>query len=212
MLLAHEMLAGVRASYKHCLILTDGQSATGDFAGVTRDMIADGVTVSTIGIGPDADAALLSAIARIGQGRFYAVSHPADLPQIFIKETAVVLKSAISEEPFVPRLVSVTEPVRGLVEFPRLLGHVVTEPRTRAETPLQTDGGDPLSAHWQFGLGRTVAFTSDAKSRWAKDWIGWDQYRRFWQQMVRWTLRPDAGPKDEKARVTANPAARVLSR
>jgi len=189
MVLAHKMLAGVRASYKHCLVLTDGQSATGDFAGITRDMIADGVTVSTIGIGPDADAALLSAIARIGHGRFYAVSHPADLPQIFIKETAVVLKSAISEEPFVPRWVSVTEPVRGLVDFPRLLGHVVTEPRTRAETPLQTDGGDPLLAHWQFGLGRTVAFTSDARSRWAKDWIGWDQYRRFWQQMVRWTLR-----------------------
>jgi Ca-activated chloride channel homolog len=187
--LAWKMLAGVRASYKHCLVLTDGQSTMGDFLGVTQAMVEDRVTVSTVGVGPDADAALLSTIARTGYGRFYAVSHPAGLPQVFIKETAVVLKSAISEEPFMPRLVASTEPVRGLGEFPRLLGHVVTESRARAETPLLTESGDPLLAHWQFGLGRSAAFTSDARSRWAKDWIGWNQYRRFWQQIVRWTLR-----------------------
>jgi Ca-activated chloride channel family protein len=34
-----------------------------------------------------------------------------------------------------------------------------------------------------------VAFTSDAKARWARDWIGWGQYRQFWSQIAQWALR-----------------------
>ena len=40
-----------------------------------------------------------------------------------------------------------------------LLGYVATTPKPRAETPLWTDKGDPLLAHWQYGLGRAVAFS-----------------------------------------------------
>jgi hypothetical protein len=34
-----------------------------------------------------------------------------------------------------------------------------------------------------------VAFTSDAKAKWAKDWIAWDHYRQFWSQIAQWSLR-----------------------
>lgn len=188
---AHEMLRGVTASFKHCIILTDGVSAPGDFEAVTRGMAADRITVSTVGVGKGADAALLQAIADNGRGRFYAVEFPYELLQIFIKETAVVLKSAIQEEPFTPRLAAATELVRGVAAggYPPLLGYVATESRPRAETPLVTDKGDPLLAQWQCGLGRAVAFTSDARAKWARNWIAWDQYRPFWRQIVRWSLR-----------------------
>ena len=62
-------------------------------------------------------------------------------------------------------------------------------PKPRAETPLWTDKGDPLLAHWQYGLGRAVAFTSDAKARWARIWLNWDKYRQFWSQIGQWSLR-----------------------
>jgi len=121
-------------------------------------------------------------IADQGRGRFYNVTSPDQLPQIFIKETAVILKSAIYEEPFKPQLRSRTEVIRGFdgPEIPQLLGYVATTPKPRAETPLWTDKGDPLLAHWQYGLGRAVAFTSDAKARWARLWLNWDKYRQFW--------------------------------
>jgi len=70
-----------------------------------------------------------------------------------------------------------------------LLGYVCTTPKARAEIPLVSDKGDPVLAHWQYGLGRAVAFTSDAKSRWAKNWLGWDRYRQFWSQIAQWSLR-----------------------
>src|SRR5439155_569375 len=66
---------------------------------------------------------------------------------------------------------------------------VATSQKPRAETPLLTDKGDPLLAHWQFGLGRALAFTSDAKAKWAQDWLGWPKYRQFWSQIGKWSLR-----------------------
>ena len=70
-----------------------------------------------------------------------------------------------------------------------MLGYVCTTPKARAEIPLVTQKGDPLLAHWQFGLGRAVAWTSDAKAKWAADWLGWDKYRQFWLQVAQWSLR-----------------------
>jgi hypothetical protein len=70
-----------------------------------------------------------------------------------------------------------------------LLGYVATTPKARAEIPLWTDKGDPLLAHWQYGLGRAVAFTSDAKPKWARIWMNWDKYRQFWSQIAQWSMR-----------------------
>jgi hypothetical protein len=130
-------------------------------------------------------------MADQGKGRFYNVNSADDLPQIFIKETAVILKSAIYEEPFQPQVRSASELVRGIgsTDYPKLLGYVATSPKPRAETPLWTDKGDPLLAHWQYGLGRAVAFTSDAKARWARIWLDWDKYRQFWSQIGQWSMR-----------------------
>ena len=38
---------------------------------------------------------------------------------------------------------------------------------------------------WQYGLGRVVAFLSDAKARWSADWVHWSAYGTLWPQMVR---------------------------
>ena len=186
---AFEMLKDVKASLKHCIILTDGVSTEGDFLGIARKMAENRITVSTVGLGEDLNGQLLQEIATIGKGRFYYVPQPTTLPQIFIKETAIILKAAINEEPFTPKLVASTEPVRGISAYPQLLGYVATEPKPRAEIPLVTGKGDPLLAHWQYGLGRTVAFTSDARNKWAHDWMTWPQYQQFWRQVAQWSLR-----------------------
>jgi hypothetical protein len=154
-------------------------------------IVADRITVSTILISGHIGPETMIWMADQGKGRFYNVTSPNDLPQIFLKETAVILKSAIYEEPFKPQLRSVSEVVRGIGagEYPALLGYVATSPKPRAETPLWTEKGDPLLAHWQYGLGRSVAFTSDAKPKWGKIWLNWDKYKQFWSQIGQWSLR-----------------------
>ncbi|MBX3745391.1 MAG: VWA domain-containing protein [Verrucomicrobiae bacterium] len=186
---AFELLSPVHAGLKHCLVLTDGHSQPAEFEALAREMASERITLSTVGLGDEVDSVLLETLAELGGGRFYAVSSPADLPRIYLQETALVLRTAVSEEPFEPQQSLLTEPVRGLDGFPMLLGHVVTEPKARAETPLATPGGDPLLAHWQYGLGRVAAFTSDSRDRWAAAWLAWEHYGTFWRQVVHWALR-----------------------
>src|SRR5437870_7301580 len=188
--LAHEGLKKSTANLKHIIVFSDGDPGAPTPA-LMQAITSDRITVSTVLISGHSPPDTMINMADQGKGRFYNVTSPNDLPQIFIKETAVILKSAIYEEPFKPQLRAVSEVVRGISasDYPSLLGYVATTPKARAETPLWTDKGDPLLAHWQYGLGRAVAFTSDAKSRWSRLWLNWDKYRQFWSQIGQWSLR-----------------------
>ncbi|HYV26087.1 MAG TPA: glutamine amidotransferase, partial [Candidatus Eisenbacteria bacterium] len=188
--MAHEGLKKSHANLKHIIVFSDGDPGAPTPA-LMQAIAGDHITVSTVLISGHSPPDTMISMADQGKGRFYNVTSPNDLPQIFIKETAVILKSAIYEEPFKPQLRSSSEVVRGIGagEYPSLLGYVATTPKPRAETPLWTDKGDPLLAHWQYGLGRAVAFTSDAKAKWGKIWLNWDKYRQFWSQIGQWAMR-----------------------
>jgi uncharacterized membrane protein len=178
------------AHLKHIIVFSDGDPHA-PTAELMSSIVKDRITVSSILIAGHVGPETMIWLAENGHGRFYNITSPDELPQVFLKETAVILKSAIYEEPFRPQLRASTEPVRGIAAtaYPQLLGYVATTPKPRAETPLWTENGDPLLAHWQYGLGRAVAFTSDARGRWGKNWLGWPQFRQFWAQVAQWSLR-----------------------
>jgi uncharacterized membrane protein len=178
------------ANLKHIIVFSDGDPGPPS-AQLMQSITDDKITVSTVLIAGHAGPDVMEQMASQGHGRAYNVTSPNDLPQIFIKEAAVILKSAIYEEPFKPQQQAYSEVTRGISasEYPTLRGYVATTPKSRAETPLVTDKGDPLLAHWQYGLGRAVAFTSDAKAKWARDWMNWSKYQQFWSQIGQWSLR-----------------------
>lgn len=190
MTMAHEGLKKSRSSIKHMVVFSDGDP-TAPTREQVQSAINDKITISTVMIGGHVAPDTMTFIAEIGRGRFYDVRSPNQLPQIFIKEAAVILKSAIFEEPFKPQIAVGSELIRGIsgAELPPLLGYVATTIKPRAETPLVSEKGDPVLAHWQYGLGRAVAFTSDAKPKWAQQWLSWPKYRQFWSQVAQWSLR-----------------------
>jgi uncharacterized membrane protein len=187
---AFEALKKSSANLKHMVVFSDGDPG-GPTDALLQDIIKNRITISTVMIGGHTSPEKMAHMADVGHGKFWPVDSADDLPQIFIKEAAVILKSAIFEEPFKPKMQLASETVKGISqdEFPQLRGYVCTTPKSRAEVPLVTHKGDPLLAQWQYGLGRSVAFTSDAKARWAKDWLAWDKYRQFWLQIAQWSLR-----------------------
>ena len=187
---AYDALQATSAKLKHVIILTDGHSTPGDFDGMAQSMAAARMTVSTVGIG-DCDVTTLENIAQIGKGRYYFTEDPSSIPQIFAKETMTASKSAINEEPFIPQAIRST-PVLSEINFdeaPFLLGYVVTRPKATSEVILVAESGDPLLVWWRYGLGMSVAFTSDAKSRWAAEWLSWGGFNRFWAQTIRHCMR-----------------------
>ena len=188
---AYRALLSSPAKLKHCILLTDGISSPGDFEGLAAEMAASRMTVTTVALGQGASEQLLEDIARIGGGRYYFCDDPLAVPQVFAKETVEASKSAINELPFLPQQVRPTQVLEG-IEFdlaPLLLGYVVTRPKPTSEFILASESGDPLLVWWRYGLGMTVAFTSDAKARWAAEWLAWSDFGPFWAQVIRHAMR-----------------------
>lgn len=221
---AYAALNGTSAKLKHVIMLTDGISAPGDFQGMASTMAAARITVTTVSVGEGADNSLLEEIATLGQGRNYVATDPASLPQIFAKETMTASKSAINEQPFVPQVIRPTQTLAD-IDFetaPFLLGFVMTRPKATCEFILSSETGDPLLAWWRYGLGTTVAFTSDAKTRWGAEWLTWPGYGKFWSQVMRHAMRKSdakgvivqVAQQDRRATVTLDaidPSGRFLN-
>jgi len=188
---AYDALVATSAKLKHVILMTDGHSTPGDYDGIIRDMVAARITLSSVACGAEADQKLLEELAQTGGGRYYMCEDPQSVPQIFAKETVTASKSAINELPFLPQMVRPTQVLNGLEldTAPFLLGYVVTRPKPTSEFILASESGDPLLVWWRYGLGMTVAFTSDAKSQWAAEWQAWPQFGPFWAQVTRHAMR-----------------------
>ncbi len=183
------------AAVKHVILLTDGQSQDGAYFEVIGKMAQAGITLTTVGVGDGMNNTLLQQLAAMGGGTFYPVADPLKLPQIFIKEARLVRKNLIKETPFTPKLVQTGSPVMaGMTGSPPLQGFVLTGRKydPRVYTPMEGPEGEPLFAHWQVGLGRSAAFTSDATNKWAVDWLPWGGYPDFWARTVRMVARPSS--------------------
>ena len=157
-------------------------------------MLASRITVSVVALGTeqDKDTAFLRQLAAQGGGRFYLTADAATLPRLFAIETMRAAESSLREDAFLAQPAGSSEALKGInwQEAPLLLGFNTSELKPGAELLLSTERGDPLLAHWRYGLGRVAAFTSDAKSRWASEWLSWSGYGKLWGQLVRMLVRP----------------------
>jgi Ca-activated chloride channel homolog len=91
------------------------------------------------------------------------------------------------EKPLSAQVAMQTEILDGLniESAPPLRGYVRFEAKPTAETILRFDKREPLLVRWQYGLGRSAVFTSDAKARWASSWIRWTGFDKFWTNLSR---------------------------
>jgi len=81
----------------------------------------------------------------------------------------------------------------GLGALPGLTGYVATTPKPTGQMVLISHKDDPVLAVWQYGLGRVVAWTSDALGLWTANWLQWNAAARWWANLVTWTLpTPDS--------------------
>ena len=207
MQMAHKELTagrGADAAQKHVIILSDGD-ANPPSSSLLRDYKTAGITVSTIAIGWGAHVRpqTMRDIAKRTGGRFYEARNPRALPQIFMKESKVVRRSLLVEQDIRPdvyhRHTSLMAGFDGAdVSIPMLHGMVLTTARNSPDVQMPlvriTDDPqpDPILAHWQCGLGKSVAFTSGLWHAWGSDWTAWSSYSKLWAQVVRWTLRQES--------------------
>jgi uncharacterized membrane protein len=204
---AFQAMRDVNARIKHVILFSDAADAEEKNAGEQPDgtrgsgtaldlaaaMVSEKISISVVALGTeqDRDSSFLRQLAERGQGRFYLTNDATTLPQIFSTETMKVAQSSLIEEPTQAVLVRPSPMLTGLdwAQSPLLLGYNATKPKPTADVLLATERGEPLLATWRYGLGQVGAFTSDAKPRWASEWIAWSGYAKFWSQVVRAHMR-----------------------
>ena len=189
---AYETIYDRKAVLRHVLVLSDGEVTAADFPGLVRRMQKDKITVASVAVGKDSDVRFMTDISRWGRGRFYYTEDIYSIPRILTLETQLASKASIIEQAFRPVL---SHPSHEIVQdirwdqAPPLGGYVSATPKPKADVLLLSHQRDPILAAWRYGLGRSVAFTSDAKAKWGVLWLKWDDYGKFFGQMLRWSLR-----------------------
>ncbi|MEZ4321198.1 MAG: VWA domain-containing protein [Myxococcota bacterium] len=182
------------AALKHIILLSDGDTSPGAYEPLIKNAHDnEKITLTSIGIGTDSDRTTMEQFARWGGGNYYLVTDASAIPAIFTRETLLASRSFLIEEDFRAAMGSPSELTAGIdaAKIPTLHGYVATSPKDRAVVAMVVPGekkNEPLLAHWRYGLGRSVAWTSDAKGRWASDWVGSESYTALWGQIARFVV------------------------
>ncbi|MGH7425503.1 MAG: VWA domain-containing protein, partial [Candidatus Methylomirabilales bacterium] len=185
---AVEELKASKASLKHIILFTDGWTNQAGLSKVAAWVKDQEITLSVLatGEGPGTE---LARMAEAGGGRFYPGRNLSEIPEIMMSEVMLASRRYVNEGSFFPKITGASAATSRLSSAPPLLGYVGTSAKASASTLLSIgEEDDPLLATWRTGLGVATAFTSDAKGRWAANWVSWDGFADFWSDVVRETL------------------------
>ncbi len=183
-----EML-GQGKKVKQIILLSDGQddSTTSDYMSLLKNATDNRISISTIALGDGADRSLMESLAAKGNGRSYFVSKGQDLPDVFLQETALAGGEWLVEEDFIPSLLH-PDALALAGNTPLFHGYVASTAKPLAEVLLSTHRDHPLLSRWQYGLGRTAAFTSDTFGMWSKEFLSHPGFASLWMDIINWTV------------------------
>lgn len=150
------------------------------------------VRTSIIGLGRESDqhAELLRNMADASDARLHFISDAETLPALFARETAQLIGGYLAEGALKVKVEQESELVREISykDSPMLRGMIRTRAKDDAQVHLSAglEADHPIFATRRHGLGRSLAFTSDARDRWASNWLGWEGFALSWQRWTRW--------------------------
>ncbi|ANU13692.1 hypothetical protein B481_2247 [Planococcus halocryophilus Or1] len=179
---AYSELEDLELQRKHIILLTDGQSSTSnDYDALIENGKDHNITLSTVSIGQDADRNLLEQLAATGNGRFYDVTDATTIPAILSRETIMMSRTYIVDEPFYPIVYDSQWNNLFANGVPQLNTYIATTAKSTASVALESEEEDPILASWNYGLGKTIAYTSGSGA-WSGDFQSWSNWSDFWNQ------------------------------
>ena len=181
-------LSKCSAKVKHIILLTDGQDGNTMYDDLIKAINDSGITLSCVSVGDGSNDALLTMLAESCGGRYFHTDLNTDVPRIFAQEIYLSSNTYLVNEEFVPILSSSDQIIRDVVTdgMPTLLGYVATSTKERSIEALRSPYDDPILAYWQYGLGKTVAWTTDATGEWTANYSGWENYQLLWHNILQY--------------------------
>ena len=183
---AANSLKNVDSGVKHILLLTDGEGETTDFSDAIKIINDNNITLSTIAVGGDSDTALLENLADECGGRYYFSDSSTDIPKIFTEEVYLSGDTYLKNGDFTISQNAGSKLIDGIYSdgIPHISGYVATTVKTGAREVLSTDEEDPLLATWQYGLGTSISWMTNASGSWNEALSGMDDYLLMWRRMI----------------------------
>lgn len=186
-----EDISKTDAMIKHIILLTDGQDYMDDYEDLKKSINDAGITLSTVAVGSGCNMELLQGLADDCHGRCFYTDINSDLPRIFAQEVFLASNEYLVNEEFIPTVTSNDMNMAHLASdgLPTLLGYVATSKKERAIQVLESHYGDPILAYWQYGLGKSVAWTSDVTGQWSANYSNWENNQELWHNIIQYVTQ-----------------------
>lgn len=172
-------MKNVQTRYKHVLVLTDAGVESGDYEAVLRRMADEGMTVSTVLVGPGRHSDFLVDLADWGGGRYYNATDRFHLPELLLKKPSTSILPSYRPE----RVEVITRAGKSwfgdqdLRAIPPVDGYVECELRPGASELMTTQRArSPLIATRVEGLGRVTAMMTEPFGAGTRSWKDWPGY------------------------------------
>lgn len=181
------------AKIKHTILLTDGQDSISyeTYKQLLDKFNNEKITVSTVAVGNDSNSELLNKISENCRGRSYYTDIYTDIPRIFAQEVLMSVGTYIINREFIPKIVSNNEILSSINTskgLPPLYGYIGTSLKNDAIEILSSDNNEPILAVRQYGIGKTVSFTSDIDGSWSKDYLNWEYGPQLIKNIVYYSI------------------------
>lgn len=207
LLAAGQALEDAAQVNRHIILFADAADAEQPegVEGLIGDFQTQGITVSVIALGTEADpdAAFLRDVAAWGGGEIYFTTEARELPRLFAQDTMNKARASFITDPFpvrtLPGLYTMGEfgvaEDGGLVEFPSVAGYnqVHVRPETSLGALVVDENGTPLFATAQRGAGRTASFAGQIGGQYGGELLAWPAFGDFVTSVTRYLIG-DAAP------------------
>ncbi len=183
---ATKKIAKQDVGIKHIILLTDGEGETKDFSDAIDEINDNNITMSTIAVGTDSDQTLLENLAEECNGRYYYSDSSSDVPKIFAEEVYLSGETYFKDGDFSLSVSANNELVENLYSkgIPNISGYVATSTKNGAREVITTSEDDPLLSCWQYGLGHSVAWMTNASGTWNEALVAEQDYAQMWKRML----------------------------
>ena len=149
---------------KHAVLITDGITKPADFQAIADEARAEGISISALGVGEDANRSLLERIALGTGGRYYPVLSADQIPGLLFEDR----KSAAR-----PNFAQGRIPVLALngERVATIGGMAQYAPVPTASVIFTNELGDPLFATRELGNRAVLLFASDIHGTYTADFF-----------------------------------------
>lgn len=195
---AAKEVSKVDAGVKHLILLTDGEGETKDFSDTVKYINDNNITMSTIAVGTDSDTELLENLARDCGGRYYYSDSSTDVPKIFVEEVYLSGTTYFKNGEFGISGSMSHDILSGLYQdgIANINAYIATTSKTESREIMSTSEEDPLLVCWQYGLGKTVAWTTNASGTWNEALAEMQDYAEMWKRILNYTSMESSIGKD----------------